>query len=230
MLNIIMEGLTQPLQISSNGAYSLGLLLALSTGPLPLASEHIIGAYLALQLMWWLLLCIRAARAAGSQSARRELKERAKEAYLKWMDGLRFSVAELICHHLLHFEFGAQVCMFYCGTGALRTVARPLLYVILRLSAGSEWATRLTGYNPAYLLESVGCGNRTEFASGPAWKQHGHASGAGVEATSAQVRVSSLAPTKHSDSAKNNNNRCTVLDEGPHFNRTSRGCMLKYTE
>ncbi|CBZ30405.1 hypothetical protein, unknown function [Leishmania mexicana MHOM/GT/2001/U1103] len=230
MLDIIMEGLTQPPQIPSNGAYSLGLLLALSAGPLPLISEHIIGAYLALQLLWWLLLCIRAARAVGSESARRQLKEREKEAYLKWMDGLRFSVAELICHHFLHFEFGAQVCMLYCGTGALRTVARPLVYVILCLSAGSEWATRLTGYNPAYLLEAIGCGDRTEFASGPAWKQHGQTSGAGVEGTSAQVRVSSLAPTKNADSAKNNNNRCTVLDEGPHFNRTSRGCMLTYTE
>ncbi|GET92362.1 hypothetical protein, unknown function [Leishmania tarentolae] len=228
MLNLIVAGLTQPPQMMINSAGSVGLLLAFVLGSHQVLTEHVIGAYLALQLLWWLLLWIRAARAVGSRSECRKLEERWNQAFLKWMDVLRFGVAELICNHILHVEFGTQVCMLYCEAAALRAVAKPFLYVILRVSVGSESATVLTGYDPMHLLESVGWHERTERANGPAWKQHG---GAGARVTSAQVRVSSLAPTKNSDSAqKNNNNLCTVLDEGPHFNRTSRGCLLKYVE
>ncbi|SYZ65301.1 hypothetical_protein [Leishmania braziliensis MHOM/BR/75/M2904] len=230
MLSRIMEGLTQPPQITSNVPQSLGLLLALSMGPLPLIGEHIIAVYLALQLVWWLLLWNRSVRAVESQSTRRQLEEKAKEAWLKWMDVLRFGVAELVCHHLLRFEVGGQVCLLYCSAAVLRVVAKPFFYVVVRLFAEPQWASQVTGYDPASLLESIGWGEKTEFTSGPAWKQHGQAGGAGAKATSAQMRVSSLAPTQSADSAKNNNSRCKVLDEGLHFNRTARGCLLQLSE
>ncbi|KAG5491725.1 hypothetical protein JIQ42_01631 [Leishmania sp. Namibia] len=229
MLNFIVEGLIQPPQISPTNSYFLALLLALSMGPPTLLSEQIIGVYVALQLVWSLLLWIRKARVIGSQSARRELEEKAKEASLKWMDVFRFSVAELLCHRILLFELGAQVCMLYCVTGALRAVAKPFFYVLLCLSAGPEWATKLTGYNPGALLASVGWGGKTALASGPAWAHQRWSSGAGTKATSAQVRVSSLAPSQKSGGAKNNNDRCRMLDEGSHFNRTAHGCLLKYS-
>ncbi|KAG5467937.1 hypothetical protein LSCM4_01023 [Leishmania orientalis] len=229
MLNFIVEGLIQPPQISPNYSYFLVLLLTLSIGPPTLLSEQIIGVYVALQLVWSLLLWIRAARVVGSQSARRELEEKAKEASLTWMDVFRFSVAELICHRILRFELGAQVCMLYCVIGALRAVAKSLFYVLLCLSAGPEWATKLTGYNPGSLLASLGWGGKMELASGLAWAQQRWSSGAGTKATSAQVRVSSLAPSQKSGGTKNNNDRCRVLDEGLHFNRSARGCLLKYS-
>ncbi|KAG5468341.1 hypothetical protein LSCM1_02321 [Leishmania martiniquensis] len=230
MLRIFMEGLTQPPQISLSVSYSLALLLALSAAPLTLLTEKIVGVYLAVQFAWSLLLSIHAKRAIGSQSARRELEQQAKEAWLKWIDVLRFSVAELVCRHTMGFEAGAQVCMLYGGTGALRAIAKPFFYALLCLSTGPEWATKLTGYSLSSLLEFVDVRGKPELASGPAWARHGRTCGPGVKETSARVRVSSLAPLRTSAAAKNNNDRCTMLNEGPHFNRTARGCLLRYSE
>ncbi|KAK7196291.1 hypothetical protein NESM_000565200 [Novymonas esmeraldas] len=228
MLALVLEGLMQPPQMSSNMASSFGLLLALSVGPLPALSEQTISAYLVLQLIWCLLLWVRAVRTVGSQSVRRELEGTARAAWLQWMDVLRFSAVEYVCHHMLHFEVGAQACLLYCGTVALRAVAKPLLYAVLRVCIGAQWASKVTGYDPAALLRSIKWTDSTVAASGPSWKQYAQASGTGSKPTSAQTRVTSLAPVQDAGTEKNNNDRCTVLSEGPHFNRTARGCLLSF--
>lgn len=229
MLNLLVEGLTQPPLKNAAFRFSLGLMAALSLGALPLLGKSTIGVYLALQLVWSLLLWLRATRAAGPQSARRK-RATAKEARLTCADVGRFFAAGVVCEHLA-LDFISQMCLLYCTSVVLRAVVPPILYAVLLLAAGPKLAQTISGYDPETLLEAIGWRSEAESGRGPAWKQHGQSSAAQEKrGTSATSRKSSLAPVHDAGGEKNNNDRCKVLDEGPHFGRTARGCLLTFEE
>ncbi|KPI85922.1 hypothetical protein ABL78_5006 [Leptomonas seymouri] len=227
LLHLIAEGLTQVPNLSSNLVSSFGLLLVAMVGPLPLIGEETIAIFLVLQLVWCLLLWVRSMRVVGSQSTRRTFEADARAAALTWMDVLRFAALGWVLKNVLFFEVGVQMCELYCGVIALRTLMRPFAYVVLRIYCGPVVASRFTGIDASMLFELMGAGRSASEASGPAWKQHGET---GKKQTSAARRVSSLAPSVVGSDAKNNNGRCVVLSEGPHFNRTARGCLLDVGE
>lgn len=229
LLHLLVEGLTQAPNMSSNFISSFGLLFGIMAGPLPLVNDKTIALYLAVQLLWCVLLWVRAVRTVGSQSIRRGLEAEAYGAALAWLDVFRIAAFGWVLKHVLHFEIGVQMCELYCGVIALRTLLKPLAYVVLRVYGGPAVATRFTGFDPAGFVASVsgGGGGAANAASGPTWKQHGQTS---RKATSAVARTSSLAPAVAGSEVKNNNDRCTVVDEGPHFNRTARGCLLPMNE
>lgn len=224
---LLVEGLTQPPNMSSNLVSSFSLLFAVTVGPLPLVNEATIAVYLALHLAWCGLLRFRAHRVVGSRSVRRVFEAETHAAILTWLDVLRVAVLGWVAGHLFHFEVGVQMCELYCGVIVLRTLLKPLAYVVLRIYGGPAVATRFTGFDPSAFVKSMGTRKTMYAAGGPAWKQHGPIN---QKATSAAKRLSSLAPSKAGNDAKNNNDRCIVLDEGPHFNRTARGCLLAVDE
>lgn len=227
LLHLLKEGLIQAPTMSSQSASSFLLLVSVAFGSLPMVNENTIAVFLFLQLIWCLLLWVRSVRVVGSQSTRRTLEADARAAALTWMDVLRFAAVGWALKWLACFEIGAQLCELYCGVIALRTLLKPLGYAVLYVYGGPAVATRFAGFDPSSLFEWAAPGQRTSPATGPAWKQHGHTS---KKATSAAKRLSSLAPSAAGSDTKNNNNRCVVLDEGPHFNTTVRGCILSMDE
>jgi hypothetical protein len=224
LLQLLVEGLFQVPHLSTNLIMSLSSLCILFGGSLPLATSSIIGLYLALQLVWCVLLWIRSVRVVGSQSVRRVLEAEARTATLTWLDVLRFGALAWVLENVVAVPVGVQICEVYCTAIAVRTLLTPLSYVVLRVYGGAALATRVTGVDPSAFVESmVGGGGARDAESGPAWRQHVQR---GKEAASAAKRLTSLAPSAVSTDAQNNNDRCIVLDEGQHFNRIARGCLL----
>ncbi|KPA82377.1 hypothetical protein ABB37_03457 [Leptomonas pyrrhocoris] len=227
LLHLLVEGITQSPHMPMSLFSSFSLLLVVTFVVLPLVTERSIATYLVFQLAWCLLLWVRSVRVVGSQSARRVLEDDARAATLTWLDMLRFAALGCVLKRFLLFEVGEQMCALYCGVIALRTLVKPFAYVVLRMYGGSAVATRFTGFDLSAFFESMSVNRASHATSGPAWRQHVSTN---KKATSAATRLSSLAPSATSTDTKNNNDRCVVLDEGPHFNRTARGCLLNAEE
>lgn len=176
---------------------------------------------------WWCLLLFQRYRFSSSAAMKAHLFEACDTAFLRLVDLLRCAVVAKALARFTSLNVFSFQLTSYCIIRALFWVP-PLLSCAVHRAMGGAWADVPL---PPEFLVLVKSGAAATGTPVPWWRRGATDIGGAAEnrkKCSSRVRVTSLAPSSGSGGEKNrnNNDRCRVVDEGEHFNRTARGCLI----